>query len=279
MKLATRTFNKNRGTGVDEYYITSPFGWRKDPISGEWKGHNGCDYGTHGNKWPQYALESGTVENVYKDDYGANVVRIAYPRLGYRCTYAHLDDVLVRKGQEVDHDTMIGHTGTTGYSTGVHLHLGVQMIGDWQWKDPESFDYQEDPSPTPPTPFTPYEAICIKGSALYDENGNKYPNGTSADRQVTVQGEQGNRYKIWGKTFTPHTVYCDKSSIKPITKYPFNGIVRKGSPLYNAAGQKYPNGASANRPVQVQGEAGNRYKIWGQTFSPHVVYCDKSSII
>ena len=76
MKLATRTFNKNRGTGADEYYITSPFGWRKDPISGEWKGHNGCDYGTHGNKWAQYALEEGTVENVYKDDYGANVVRV-----------------------------------------------------------------------------------------------------------------------------------------------------------------------------------------------------------
>ena len=157
--------------------------------------------------------------------------------------------------------------------------MGVQMIGDWQWKDPETFDYQEGPTPpTPPGPY-PYEAVIRKGAPLYNENGYQYPNGTSADRNITVEGEQGDRYKIWGKTFTPNEVYCNKSDIKGQTPYPFKGIVKKGSPLYNAYGYKYPNGASANRPVEVQGELNGRYKVWGQTFNPHVVYCDKSSII
>lgn len=280
MKLATRTFRKERGTGPDQYYITSPFGWRKDPISGEWKGHNGCDYGTHGNKWPQYALEDGVVENVYLDDYGAKCVRIAYPRIGIRLTYAHLDRICVSKGQSVNKDTIIGYTGTTGYSTGVHLHLGVQKIGDWQWIDPESIDYQEGPTPpTPPGPY-PYDAIVKKGSPLYNSDGVKYPNGASQNRPVTVEGELNGRYKIWGKTFNPHEVYCDKSSIisSPTPGYPFSGIVKKGSPLYTKDGRKYKYGAQQDRPVEVLGEYNGRYEIYGKTFNPNIVYCDKSSI-
>ena len=281
MKLATRTFRKDRGTGPDQYYITSPFGWRHDPKTGEWKGHNGCDYGTHGQKWPQYALEDGVVENVYQDDYGANCVRIAYPRIGIRLTYAHLDRICVKKGQSVNKDTIIGYTGTTGYSTGIHLHLGVQAIGDWKWIDPETIDYQEGPSPTPPDPGKyPFNAIVKKGSPLYNSDGVKYPNGASQDRPVTVEGELNGRYKIWGQTFNPHEVYCDMSSIKtdPSPTYPFNAIVKKGSPLYTKNGVKYKYGAQADRNVQVRGEYNGRYEIYGKTFTPNIVYCDKSSI-
>lgn len=281
MKLATRTFRKDRGTGSNQYYVTSPFGWRKDPISGEYKGHNGCDYGTHGNKWPQYCLENGTVENVYKDYYGAICVRIAYPRLGYRLTHAHLNSATVKTGQSVNKNTILGYTGTTGYSTGIHLHLGVQKIGDSKWIDPESIDYQEGPTP-PPTPGPyPYDAVIKKGSPLYTANGERYPNGTSADRNITVQGELNGRYQIWGKTFNPHVVYCDKSSIKgsqPTPKYPFNGIIKKGSPLYNKYGARYQNGTSADRNVEVRGEYNGRYEVYGSTFTPHIVYCDKSSL-
>lgn len=278
MKLATRTFRKDRGTGSDQYYVTSPFGWRYDPISGEYKGHNGCDYGTHGNKWPQYCLEDGTVENVYQDYYGAICVRIAYPRLGYRLTHAHLNSATVRRGQSVNKDTILGYTGTTGYSTGIHLHLGVQKIGSDAWIDPDSIDYQEGPTPpTPPGPY-PYTATIRKGSALYNENGYQYPNGTSADRIVTVEGELNGRYQIWGQTFNPHRVYCDKSAIDGGQTYPFTAVIRKGSPLYNKYGTRYQNGTSADRTVTVQGEYNGRYEVWGQTFTPHVVYCDKSSI-
>ena len=179
MKLADRIFRRSRGTGKDQYYVTSPFGWRKDPISGEYKGHKGCDYGTHGNKWAQYALEDGTVESYYKDGYGALCVRVAYPRLGIRCTHAHLDKVFVKTGQKVTKDTILGNTGTTGYSTGVHLHLGVQKIGSSTWIDPESIDYQEEvtPAPKPVTPatgkFKVGDKVIISGQLYESSTGDK----------------------------------------------------------------------------------------------------------
>lgn len=281
MKLATRIFRKERGTSSNQYYLTSPFGWRKDPISGEYKGHSGCDYGTHGNKWTQYALEDGTVESVYKDYYGALCVRVAYPRLGIRCTHAHLDVIKVKKGQKVTKDTILGNTGTTGYSTGVHLHLGVQEIGKSAWIDPESIDYTEEETPVPtPSADYPFAGVVKKGSPLYNSDGNKYKNGASVDRNVTVQGELNGRYEVYGSTFNPHTVYVDKENVTNKSKtYPFDATVKKGSTLYKKNGEKYPNGASENRNVTVQGEINGRYKIYGETFNPHVVYCDKNSII
>ena len=279
MKLATRTFRKNRGTGADEYYVTSPFGWRKDPISGVYKGHNGTDYGTHGKKWAQYCLEDGTVENVYKDNYGAICVRIAYARLGYRCTYAHLDKATVSKGQKVNKDTILGYTGTTGYSTGIHLHLGVQRIGESLWIDPEGLDYNEGPTPTPTPPGAyPFNAIIKKGSILYNSDGKRYPNPAGANRNVIVKGEKDGRYIIECSNFRPTTVYCDKSSIKTNSKYPFKAVIKKGSNLYNKQGKRYSSGTKADRQVTVLGEYNGRYEINGPTFSPHIVYCDKSAI-
>lgn len=136
----------------------------------------------------------------------------------------------------------------------------------------------EQPEPTP-TDY-PFEGIIKKGSPLYDENGNQYPNGASADRYVTVQGELNNRYKLYGNTFNPHIVYANKNDVtKKGTGYPFPAIVKKGSPLYDKDGNKYPNGASTDRKVTVQSEYKGRYEVYGDTFNPHIVYCDKSSII
>lgn len=159
MKLAERTFRRECSKAKKKgcYYITSKFGWRKDPISGEYKGHKGCDYGTNGENYKQYALEDGTVEKSYRDGYGAICARIAYPRLGIRLTYAHLDKIYVKTGQKVTKDTVIGLTGTTGYSTGVHLHLGVQKIGKSTWIDPETIDYQEKEEVKPIEPEKPKE--------------------------------------------------------------------------------------------------------------------------
>ena len=278
MKLATRIFRRERGNGADEYYVTSPFGSRKDPITGKVTYHNGVDYGTHGNKWAQYALEDGVVDNVFVDQYGAKDIWVSYPRLGYRCLHGHLDSFNVKKGQNVNKDTILGYTGKSGKATGIHLHLGVKYIGGSNWIDPESIEYEE-AKPTPSKDF-PFAGIVKKGSNLYTENGTCYKNPASQDRTVEVLGEKGNRYKVYGNTFNPHVVYVDKENLKTSEEgYPFNAIVKKGSPLYDYNGNKYTNGASADRPVVVQGEHNGRYKIYGKTFRPNVVYCDKSSIV
>lgn len=135
-----------------------------------------------------------------------------------------------------------------------------------------------DPEPTPSD--YPFEGIVRKGSPLYNESGYKYPNNASCDRDVTVQGEVNGRYKVYGSTFNPHIVYVNKNDVtKKGTGYPFPAIVKKGSPLYDKNGNRYPNGASADRKVTVQGEYNGRYEVYGDTFNPHVVYCDKNSIM
>lgn len=133
------------------------------------------------------------------------------------------------------------------------------------------------PEPTPPSEF-PFNGKVKKGSKLYNESGNAYKNPASADRQVEVLGEKGGRYKVYGSTFNPHIVYVDKGNVVKNSGYPFNAVLKKGSPLYNDKGQKYPNGASADRNVVVQGELNGRYKIYGNTFNPHIVYCNKGDI-
>lgn len=275
MKLATRIFKRDRGTQPNEYYLTSPFGKRVDPINGKVTYHYGCDYGTHGNKWPQYALEDGVVDSVGVDSYGAKYLFVSYPRLGYRCFHAHLDSIIVSKGQKVNNDTILGYTGKTGKATGIHLHLGVKYSGSNEWVNPESIEYE----PNKPSGDYPFDGIVKKGSNLYTENGTRYKNGASQDRQVEVLGEKNGRYKVYGSTFNPHVVYVDKGNVVKSNIYPFNAILKKGSPLYDINGNRYKNGASTDRDVEVRGEVNGRYKIFGKTFRPNIVYCNKNDII
>ena len=139
---------------------------------------------------------------------------------------------------------------------------------------------QPEPEPTPTPTDYPFEGIVKKGSPLYNADGYRYPNGASCDRDVTVQGEVNGRYKVYGSTFNPHIVYVDKQNVtKKGSGYPFPAIIKKGSALYDGNGNRYKYGCQANRKVTVQGELNGRYQIYGETFNPHVVYCDKSSIV
>lgn len=105
------------------HYITSPFGYRVNPVTKKPEGHNGNDYGTNGKKVPCYAVDEGTVLKVSQDRFGANFVYVRYPKLSHVGLYYHLDSVSVKAGQKVTSNTQIGIVGTTGQSTGVHLHF------------------------------------------------------------------------------------------------------------------------------------------------------------
>jgi hypothetical protein len=152
MKLATRSFKRT------DWYVTSPFGWRKDPITGEDKYHSGCDYGTHGQKWAQYGLEKGVVLSAGKDSSGAIFAWVRYPRLGIDLLHYHLDAVCVKAGQEVNENTIIGYTGTTGRSTGIHWHMGLRRSGNTVYIDPHAYEYIEYVEPAKPEPI-PYEGV------------------------------------------------------------------------------------------------------------------------
>ena len=136
MKLATRTFKR------EDWYVTSPFGKRKNPVTGKEEFHTGCDYGTNKQNWKQYALENGKVTRVGYNAKGyGHYMDIQYPRIKKQLFYGHLKTIYVKKGDTVDENTCIGLTGSTGMATGIHLHLGLKPIGG-EYEDPQKYDYQ-----------------------------------------------------------------------------------------------------------------------------------------
>ena len=133
MKLVERTYHGK----VPK--LTSPFGMRTHPVTGVRKMHDGSDYWTFGQRWEVFALEDGIVVLSLYNSVVGNRVDVYYPNKGIKLSYRHLHQAHVYKGVEVNADTALGLTGTTGLSTGIHLHLGL-MIGG-RWVDPEKYDY------------------------------------------------------------------------------------------------------------------------------------------
>lgn len=135
-----------------KHYLTSPFGYRKsfDTKAGSTSNyHSGADYGTNGQKIPQYAVENGVVLSAGKDKYNGKYAWIKYPRLNVKMLHYHLDNIAVKAGQEVAKGTLIGNTGMTGRATGVHLHLSIVDLSNGKYLDPEAFNYEEAPAEAP----------------------------------------------------------------------------------------------------------------------------------
>ena len=108
----------------DIKYISSYFGYRPDPIYKIGKFHEGIDFSTNLNA-EVYATGDG-VADVEKMHWGyGNVVTIDHG-YGYKTVYAHLNGFAVKKGQKVKRGQLIGYAGTTGKSTGVHLHYELR---------------------------------------------------------------------------------------------------------------------------------------------------------
>ncbi|OJF96180.1 lysozyme family protein [Alkalibacterium sp. 20] len=119
---------------VDDTNVTSPFGFRIHPIFGMGKLHGGIDFAPlSGGNPPIYASLDGTVVTAaYHSSYG-NYIQLDHGN-GLQTLYAHLSTMHVKKETTVTTGQQIGTMGTTGSSTGVHLHYEVQVDG--QRKDP-----------------------------------------------------------------------------------------------------------------------------------------------
>jgi murein DD-endopeptidase MepM/ murein hydrolase activator NlpD len=107
--------------------ITSGFGMRRDPFTGKPAMHTGVDLNGDLND-PVYATAEGKVTVAGFDSEHGNHVIINHTR-GIETEYMHLNKILVTVGQQISKGQKIGLMGTTGRSTGTHLHYEVHRNG------------------------------------------------------------------------------------------------------------------------------------------------------
>lgn len=119
------------GWPVNEKLVTSPFGKRTHPVTGEQSSfHNGIDIATPSGT-PIHSPASGIVTKNYYNDAGGNQLVIKHDN-GYTTGYAHLSKSMVSIGEKIKKNQIIGLTGATGKVTGPHLHLTVKSAaGDY----------------------------------------------------------------------------------------------------------------------------------------------------
>ncbi len=167
-------------------YISSYYGYRVDPVSGENEFHRGLDIAVPTGT-VVYAAQDGTVTTAeYHEDYG-NYVVIENDE-GYVSKYAHLDSLSVSAGQAITHGTQIGTTGNTGRSTGSHLHIECLVNGEYYnplfyFLAGENTLYGESASGTSPSP-------SVNPPASYDDE--------AVQRLMNVATRYIGRAYVWG---------------------------------------------------------------------------------
>lgn len=126
--------------------VSSEFGMRKHPIKGKMMNHNGVDISTKGQHLPVFATEDkGKVVKVgYQQKGAGNYVTVEYNRPDgnkFQTTYMHLSEVAVKENEIVNAKQKLGVTGSTGGSTGVHLHFEVREFDGKSFKAVSPVNY------------------------------------------------------------------------------------------------------------------------------------------
>lgn len=120
-------------------HCTSEFGWRRHPITGDRNFHKGIDFGA-ATGTPIYAVDAGQV--VFADKKGSYGNTVIINHGGDKSTlYGHASQLYVSSGQWVQRGQMIAAVGSTGLSTGPHLHFEVQVNGVAQNPRPYLHEY------------------------------------------------------------------------------------------------------------------------------------------
>lgn len=149
------------GRGVSEHFrmpiegytdmkMTSPFGMRTHPTTGKYSMHNGIDISIPTGTQLFSSEDRGVVKRVNwgvdkNGDGKADLDKNGNPVINGKCVeveyrhgndvytvqYLHMSRVDVKEGQEVDHNTLLGLSGSTGRGTGAHLHYGVMKNGQY----------------------------------------------------------------------------------------------------------------------------------------------------
>jgi murein DD-endopeptidase MepM/ murein hydrolase activator NlpD len=106
--------------------LTDGFGGRSDPFTGEPGTHNAIDISSASGQAVRAPADGIVVKSEWANGYG-NVIYLAHPFSGYSTRYGHLSTFAVHPGQHVKRGDIIGYVGSTGRSTGPHLHYEVRM--------------------------------------------------------------------------------------------------------------------------------------------------------
>ena len=165
------------------YYVSSYYGYRKNPSTGNEEFHRGVDIAVPTGT-TVYAAHDGTVAAAAYDSHYGNYVVIEID--GYTTKYAHMDTLSVSAGQTVEKGAAIGTTGNTGSSTGSHLHIECLYGGEY---------------------YNPLFYFDVGEGTLYGETpgglpGNAIPPDAYDDASVQALMEEAAKYLgfpyVWG---------------------------------------------------------------------------------
>lgn len=165
------------------YYVSSYYGYRKNPVTGNEEFHRGVDIAVPTGT-TVYAAHDGTVTAAAYDSHYGNYVVIEVD--GYTTKYAHMDTLSVSAGQTVEKGAVIGTTGNTGSSTGSHLHIECLYDGEY---------------------YNPLFYFDVGEGTLYGETpgglpGNAIPPDAYDDASVQALMEEAAKYLgfpyVWG---------------------------------------------------------------------------------
>lgn len=123
------------GPPVERAWKTSSFGWRSDPFTGRQTFHGGIDFAAKRGS-DVIAVASGLVIWAAPDSGYGNLIAIDHGD-GYVTRYAHNKDLTVTVGDRVEKGDTIAHAGSTGHSTGPHVHF--EVLKDGERINPEKF--------------------------------------------------------------------------------------------------------------------------------------------
>ena len=113
----------------NSFYVSSEFGSRKNPLSGQIKNHNGIDLAAEEGT-PVYAVKDGDVAyTVSNDQTFGNYIILSHDLGKQSSVYAHLSKIFVEQYSFVKKGTIIGLVGHTGMATGDHLHFEIRKGG------------------------------------------------------------------------------------------------------------------------------------------------------
>lgn len=153
-------------SSADPYWLTSPYGLRMDPFTHRRSIHRGIDLaGPYGLEI--HASGGGTVISAAYSRYGYGKEVIVDHGFGFRTRYAHLKEIRVKPGQKLERGEVLGTLGSTGRSTGPHLHY--EIIKNGRTVNPMYYFY-ENLSPNE------YTLIASRASQSYE---TYQPNGLS----------------------------------------------------------------------------------------------------